>query len=387
MNATSAGVDGTTGPAEHFETIVVGGGQAGLSVGYHLARRGRPFVILDAGRRVGDSWRSRWDSLRLFSPARFSGLDGMPFPGDPHSFPTKDEMGDYLEAYARRFDLPVRNGVRVERLSRDGDGFVLRAGERTYRADSVVVAMASYQRPHVPAFAAELDPAIVQLHSGEYRNPSQLREGPVLLVGAGNSGSEIAMELAAWHQIWMAGRNVGQLPFRIDGFAGLHALDRLVLRGLFHRVLTVRTPVGRKARPTILIKGGPLIRVRGKALSAAGVERVPRVSAVRDGLPVLDDGRVLEPSNVVWCTGFHAGLDWIDLPVHGDHEPQHTSGVVATQPGLYFVGLHFLHALSSSMIHGVGRDAERIAAHIVGASTVAGRGAGAASSAQLAAAG
>ena len=150
---------------ERINTVVIGGGQAGLSVGYHLKKRGVPFVILDASERIGDVWRNRWDSLRLFTPARFSSLDGMPFPADPHSFPTKEAMGDYLEAYARHFALPVRSGVRVERLSRLGDRFLIVAGSFQFEADNVVVAMANYQRPRVPAFASELNPRIVQLHS------------------------------------------------------------------------------------------------------------------------------------------------------------------------------------------------------------------------------
>src|SRR5262249_47949610 len=157
--------------------------------GYQLARRGLSFVILDAHARIGDSWRNRWDSLRLFTPARYDGLTGMPFPAPPQSFPTKNEMADYLEAYAKRFDLPVRGSTRVDHLSRRGDRYIVAAGDRTFEADHVVVAMANYQRPRVPSFAADLRPAIVQLHSSEYRNPGQLRDGDVLIAGAGNSGA------------------------------------------------------------------------------------------------------------------------------------------------------------------------------------------------------
>jgi putative flavoprotein involved in K+ transport len=358
-------MNGTTGTSrQQTETLIIGGGQAGLSVGYHLAQQGRPFLILDASERIGDSWRQRWDSLRLFTPAGFSGLDGMPFPAHPRSFPTKDEMGDYLEGYAAHFDLPVRSGVRVDRLSRDGERFIVAAGATTYEADNVVVAMAGYQRPKIPAVAAELDPDIVQLHSKDYRRTDQLREGGVLLVGAGNSGAEIAMEVVGEHPTWVAGRKVGQIPFRIDGFLGSRILVRLVLRGLFHRVLTVKTPMGRKVRAASLGHSGPLIRTKERNLRAAGVQRVPRLAGAQDGRPVLEDGRVLDVANVIWCTGFTPGFDWIDLEIHGEHEPQHERGLVPTQPGLYFVGLHFLNALSSSMIHGVGRDAERVARQI-----------------------
>jgi putative flavoprotein involved in K+ transport len=343
------------------ETVVIGAGQAGLSVGYHLRRRGVPFVILDANPRIGDSWRRRWDSLRLFTPSRYDGLPGMPFPRRGHYFPPKNEMADYLEAYARRFDLPVRNGVRVERLSQEGNRFRIETGGGPLEAAQVVVAMATYQEPYVPSFAAELDPAVVQIHSRDYRNPSQLRDGDVLIVGAGNSGSEIAMELARTRRVWLSGRPTGQIPFRIEGLPARFLFIPVVLRGLFHRVLTIENPLGRKVRRKVLTVGGPLIRVKERDLARAGVERVPRMAGVRDGLPALEDGSVREAANVVWCTGFRNGFSWIDLPVLGPVEPLHRAGIAERVPGLYFVGLHFLYSLSSSMIHAADRDARRIA--------------------------
>lgn len=349
---------------ERFNTVVIGGGQAGLSVGYHLRKHRIPFVILESHLRIGDSWRHRWRSLRLFTPARFNGLDGMPFPAAPHYFPTKDEMGDYLESYARRFSLPVRTGVTVERLSRAGTGFLIATSAGTIEASNVVVAMATYQKPRVPAFATELDPAIVQMHSSEYQDPSALRPGSVLLVGAGNSGAEIAMEVARTHRTWMAGRDVGHVPFDIGGLPARLFLARFVLRFVFHRVLTTSTPAGRMARPRVLIEGGPLIRQRPRDLSGAGVMRAPRVVGVHDGRPLLADHQVLDVANVIWCTGFEPGFSWIDMPVHGLHEPLHERGIVKSVPGLYFVGLHFLYAFSSTMIHGVGRDAAFVARDI-----------------------
>jgi putative flavoprotein involved in K+ transport len=190
---------------EHIHTVIVGGGQAGLSVGYHLAGRGLPFMILDANQRIGDAWRKRWDSLRLFTQARYNGLPGMSFPGPGHLFPKKGQIADYLEAYAERFELPVRTGVRVDRLSKQGDRFILTAGNLRFEADNVVIAMSTYQIPWVPLFASELDPDIAQFHSGEYRNPSKLREGSVLVVGAGNSGAEIAREVADGHPTLISG--------------------------------------------------------------------------------------------------------------------------------------------------------------------------------------
>ncbi len=344
---------------EHMETLVIGGGQAGLAVGYHLSRHGLPFLIVDANESVGDAWRNRWDSLRLFTPNFFNGLPGMPYPGDRWDLPTKDEFADYLERYAKEFDLPVRTGVRVERLAWNGQQFVATADDRRFEADNVVVAMSSWQQPRVPEFASELDSGIVQLHAADYRNPGQLREGDALIVGVGNSGAEIAIELSQTHRVWLSGRPFGVLPFRPTS-AVARVLMPFVGRIIFHRVLTTDTPIGRKARPKMLA-GDPLIRVKPKDLAAAGVERVPRTAGVVEGLPQLEDGRRLDVANVVWCTGFHPGFSWIDLPVLGPQEPKHNRGIVEDQPGLYFVGLKFLYSKSSEQIHGVGRDAARIA--------------------------
>ena len=345
-----------------FHTIVIGGGQAGLSVGYYLARQGRPFVILDASRRVGDAWRQRWDSLRLFTPAAFDGLVGMKFPAAPFSFPTKDDMANYLEAYARRFQLPIRNGIRVDRLTRVGGRYLIEAGPERFEADHVVVAMSSYQVPRVPAFAKELRPDILQMHSTEYRNLRQLKPGGVLLVGAGNSGAEIAIEVAREHPTWMSGRDTGHVPFRIEGLASRLFLMRLLFRVVFHRLLTVGTPIGRRVRRRMFTQGAPLIRVKPQHLAAAGIQRVPKMRGVIDGLPVLEDVGALEVANVIWCTGFGNGLSWIELPIfEANGEPRHQSGIASDEPGLYFVGLHFLHSFSSTMIHGIARDAKRIA--------------------------
>ena len=348
---------------ERFETVIVGGGQAGLATGYHLARRGRPFVILDAGERVGDSWRARWDSLRLFTPARYSGLPGLGFPAADWHYPAKDEVARYLEAYAARFQLPVRTGVRVDGLTRQGDRYLLTAGERRFEAANVVVAAGAYQHPWVPGFASELDPGILQLHSSGYRRPGQLREGGVLVVGAGNSGAEIALELSATHPTWLSGRHPGSEPTRAGS-----RLDRLLTPPFWFfisRVLTVDTRIGRRLRPKLMGAGTPLARVKPRDIAAAGIERVPRTAGARDGRPVLEDGRALEVANVVWCTGFRPDFGWIDLPVlDADGEPRHDRGVVADEPGLYFVGLFFLTSVASSLVGGVGHDAEHVAGRI-----------------------
>ena len=347
--------------ANRIQTIVIGGGQAGLVTGYHLAKRGIPFLILDASARIGDAWRNRWDSLRLFSPARYSGLPGMRFPGRGDAFPTKDQLADYLVEYARRFRLPVRSGVKVDRLRREDDHFVILAGNQRFEAANVVVAMANYQVPRIPPFAGELDRRILQLHSHSYRNASQLQPGGVLVVGVGNSGADIAVEVARSHATWIAGKEVGRIPWRIDTFLARHLLSRLV-RFMGHHVLTVKTPIGRKLRPKMLRSGTPLVRVKPEDLPKAGAVCVPRVVGVRHGLPLLQDDQTLDVNNIIWCTGYHHGFPWIDLPIFDQHgDPIHDEGVVQEVPGLYFVGLHFLYSMSSATLIGVGRDAERIA--------------------------
>jgi len=353
----------STPDLEHHETIVIGGGQAGLTAGYHLAKRGRPFVILDANERIGDAWRKRWDSLRLFTPALFSRLPGLPLPAPAWSFPTKDEMADYLESYAERFELSVRNGVTVDRLSKAGGRFVVSAGESRFEAEHVIVATGAHRIQKVPAFASELDPRIVQLHSSEYLNPSQLQEGDVLLVGAGNSGAELSVELARGRHCVLAGPKVGEIPVRHGTLPG--NLGFRVFRFLGHRVVKTDTPIGRKLGAKLGDKPDPLIRTRSKEILAAGVERVGRVVGVDGGRPVLEDGRVLDVANVVWCTGFRTDFGWIDLPVFDEAgDPRHVRGVVESEPGLYFLGLVFQYSFSSDVLPGRGRDAAFIATHI-----------------------
>lgn len=354
----------TANPAR-MHTVVIGGGQAGLAVGYHLARKGLRFVILDANQRVGDAWRNRWDSLRLFTPARYVNLPGFPFPAAGDSFPTKEQLADYLEAYSRRFHLPVRTGLRVDRVWRRGDRFLVSAGAQRFEAENVVVAMANYQQPRTPTFAKNLDTSIRQIHSAEYRNPGQLQPGKVLVVGAGNSAADIAIELSRTHATLMSGKESGHIPFRIESFFARFVAVRIV-RFIGHHILSLATPIGRKLRPKMLHRPAPLVRVKPADLVAAGVERVPRVEGVRDGLPLLADGRTLDVQNVIWCTGYDPGFSWIDLPVFEPNgDPVHDRGIVSRAPGLFFVGLHYLYSMTSATIVGVSRDAKRVVSAIV----------------------
>jgi putative flavoprotein involved in K+ transport len=353
---------------ERFETMIIGGGQAGLSVAYHLKRDEQSFVVLDAGRRIGDMWRGRWDSLRLYSPASRDSLPGLAFPGAGNAYPTKDQMADYLESYAATFDLPVQRETTVRVLTSADGRYVARTTDgRTFEADNVVVATGVFRKPYTPDFANELDATITQLHSNDYRNLSQLQKGRVLVVGASHSGSDIAYEAAATHDVVLSGTDTGQLPVPIESRRGRTGFRLLVFAGT--HILNVNTPMGRKMRPHVRHGGGPLLRYRKKDLLAAGVERVVgRTVGVENGRPMLSDGRVLDVRNVIWCTGFRPDFSWIDLPIEfgDDGYPVQYKGAVASSPGLYFAGLPFLHSFASMLITGSARDSEGIARQILG---------------------
>jgi putative flavoprotein involved in K+ transport len=276
-------------------------------------------------------------------------------------------MADYLESYAAHLRLPVRTGVHVDRVTREDGRFVIGAGALRIEAEAVVVATGAHRDPRIPAFARDLDPSIVQLHSSQYRNPSQLQDGGVLIVGAGNSGADICLEVVRSHPTWLAGPELAHVPADIDKWIARNVVIRIVRFVLLH-VLTLRNPIGRRARLAFTMKGDMLVRVKPKWIRAAGVERVPRAVEARDGIPVLEDGRALDVHNVIWCTGFRQDLSLIDLPIFGeDGEPRHERGIVTTVPGLYFLGLPFQFAAVSDAIPGVARDAryvvKRLLAH------------------------
>lgn len=340
----------------HHETVVIGAGQAGLSAGYHLARRGKPFVILDAADRIGGSWLNRWDSMKLFTPATHDGLPGLPFPGG-YGFPSRDAMTDYLASYAKTFALPVRTGVHVDGLFREGDGFRVTAGSEGFDAQNVVVATGVHRQPRIPDFADQLAKEIVQLHSCDYRNPTQLQPGTVLLVGAGNSAADIGLELAHTHRILMSGRHPGHLPIDINSRQA-RVLFPLIWFAWTH-VLTEKTRPGRKLQAQIRQgHGDMLIRVKPRQIDDAGIERTPRIAGVENGRPHTEDGVVLDVANVIWCTGFVPDFGWIDLP--GLDSSGHLAsdrGRVIGQPGLYVLGQEFQYMFNSHMVGGVGRDA------------------------------
>jgi putative flavoprotein involved in K+ transport len=358
---TSARVPAPATPAtrvERYDTVVIGGSQAGLAVGYHLAQRDADFVILDAERRVGDAWRRRWDSLRLFTPAAYSGLPGMVFPAPPSHLPDKDEVADYLERYAERFDLPVRLESRVDSLGWDGERYVLRVGDLRVEAANVIVATNAIPQPRIPAVSQWLAPDIHQLHSSQYRNPFDLPDGPALVVGAGNSGAQIALELARFRKVWLAGRDTGHVPRRLLGRDVFSWTWPLMSRA------TLDTRVGRRLREWVAPGGDALIGIPERRLVEAGVARVGRVTEQRGGLPVCDDV-ALQPRVVVWCTGFAPDYGWIEFPVADARGlPRHVRGVATDHPGLYFVGLRFQHRMTSSLVGGVGQDAAFIAEQV-----------------------
>ena len=364
--------------SEQIDTVVIGAGQAGLSAGHHLAKRGLPFVILDADARIGDHWRDRWDSLKLYSPARFDSLPGRTFPAPSFHYPTGREMGDYLETYARWFELPVQSGQRVERVDpATNGGFVVTvAGGRQILARQVISATGAFRTPHVPSIASELDPSIRQMHSHDYQRPDQLQPGPVLVVGLSHSGADVAIDTArAGHQTLISGKAHAQVPVAfIDRPMGRVVWP--IMKFVFFHLATIRTPIGRRMKPEIRNGGGPLLRYRLPDLDAAGVVRHDaKTVGVADGKPMLADGTVLDVANVVWCTGYRPDYSFINAPIIGpDGWPEEVRGVSPAVPGLFFVGVPFQYGFSSMLIGGAGRDAKYVVDRIAERVAELGRG-------------
>ena len=351
---------------QHIETLIIGAGQAGLSVGYHLKQQDRECLIVDGLDQIGDNWRGHYDSLRLFTPSRANSLDGTPFPGDPWAFPTKDEFAAYLELYAVEHDLPVRMHTRVDRLTdREGGGFTASLGAEVVTCDNVVVATGTFGRtPQIPAFASGIDPLVRQLHSSEYRRPSQLPPGPVLVVGASHSGLDIAYELAETRPTTLVGPDRGNVPVGW-GSRRFRAVFPAI-EFAFNHVLTRRTPMGRRTMQQLRHHGLPQLRVKRPHLDARDVDWITEhVVGVAEGLPCLESGRAFDVASIVWATGFRQVYDWIDLPLPiVDGWPVEYRGVVDSVPSLYFCGLAFQYSFASGEVSGVGRDAAYVAARI-----------------------
>ncbi len=345
---------------QQLDVVVIGAGQAGLAAGYHLARTRLRFEILEESPQLGEAWRRRWDSLHLFTPARHDGLPGLPFPAEPDTFPGKDEFAAYLEDYASHFRLPVRTGIRAARVAPDGSGFAVETTDGTVRARNVIVAAGATAFPRIPDAASGLGPATFQLHSSQYRGPADIPAGDVLVVGAGTSGAEIALELSAGHKVLLSGRPTPHIPDPVLHYAGG------VYWRLIHSVLTLRTPIGRKVAATFHQRGAPLIRISTRDLDRAGVVRVPRVAGAADGDPVFDGGGSAQVRTVIWATGYRPDLGWVHgLEFAPSGWPETIRGAVPGTPGLYFVGLPFQYSLTSGLIGGVGRDAAHVVSQVV----------------------
>lgn len=357
MGVTS-GLMGGEEPMRDHDVVIVGGGQAGLAMGHALAQRGLRFVILDAGPRVGHVWRSRWDSLRLFTPARYSALPGLAFPGDPESYPGKEAVADYLERYASEFSLPVRHNEAVQSLrSLPAGGFEVQTPSALYRAEQVVIATGPFQRPWLPTLEGVIDPGILQLHSSEYRNPARLPAGEVLVVGGGNSGVQIAAELARTHPTSLAiGERLTRLPQRLLGRSLFWWLEST---GLIR--VSVDSGFGRRAsRREVLIGTGP-----ETLAGELGVRLLPRVVRSAGDRLYCEGDEVVRPSSIVWATGFRSEYGWVHAPVFdAGGRPVHARGVTAVR-GLYFLGLSWLHTRGSALLGWVGRDAEFLATRIM----------------------
>lgn len=347
------------------DTLIIGAGQAGLATARELTRRGAQCLVLDAAQEVGDHWRHQYDSLRLFTSNSVNALPGMKFPGPGHAFATKDELADYLQEYAGKFSLQIQLGTSVTDVSRRGEAFVVRSTAGSFRAQNVVIATGPFGSvPSIPEFSTELDPAILQIHSSEYRRPGQLAPGPVLVVGGGHSGCDIAREVASGHPTILSGRDTGEVPVPFDSNL-IHLVMPLVMFSHSH-LHTRRTAYGRRDREFVLQHGAPRLRVKRRHLMAADVQlRQERVTGALQGKPQLADGTVLDVANVIWATGMHHDYSWLNLPVLDSAGwPREYRGVAQDMVGLYFCGLAYQYSLASLNLHGVGRDAEFIAKRI-----------------------
>jgi putative flavoprotein involved in K+ transport len=343
-----------------WHTVIIGAGQAGLSTGYFLKKKNTEFIILDKNEKIGDSWRNRWDSLLLFTPSQHDGLPGMPFPGPKGSFPDKNQMADYLKSYAMKFALPIQCNVKVNHLAFINNHYEIDSSEGMVFANRVVIATGTNPSPYIPALASNLAPKIFQIHSSQYINPESIPAGDVLVVGAGTSGVEIALEISKTHTTYISGKPTFHIPDKILRYAGE------LYWWLISNILTLRTPIGKKARKSIIGGGAPLIRVSSEELDIKGIKRLPRLTGVKNSLPQFEDENVLAVSSIIWATGYKPNFSWINMDISDETGwPKTRRGVSVSHEGLYFNGMPFQFGLTSGLVGGVGRDAEYISKQIL----------------------
>jgi putative flavoprotein involved in K+ transport len=354
----TASPQGRSSDVHREEIIIVGAGQAGLSMGYWLKRKPRSFLLLEAGPRIGESWRQRYDSLVLFTPRRYSALPGLAFPGDPAGRPTKDELADYLQTYADHFALPIQMDTRVVDMQKHAETFVLHTTQGTYQAATVIVATGPFHHPRIPAFASALSPQVEQLHSASYRNPSQIPPGPVLLVGAGDSGAHIAAELAHAHPVSLAAAHpLYFVPLTLLGKSLFWYLDRLHLLEVDG---TRSLGAWLKAQPE------PVLDMELKqALRERQVQIRPRATSAQGNVVQFADGSQTQVRTVIWATGFRQDFSWIHMPaVAGECSQPREQQELSSTPGLFFLGFPWQPSRGSALVGWVGKDAGRLAARL-----------------------
>jgi putative flavoprotein involved in K+ transport len=347
-----------SGAPETVDVLVVGAGQAGLALGWHLRQQGlTSFLLVDAGPEVGHVWRSRWDSLRLFTPAEYDGLPGLAFPAAAGTYPTKDQVADYLRGYAAAFELPVRLNTRVHRITKVGEMFLAVTSTGILTARQVVIATGPFKTPVIPGLSRDLDIEVVQVHSADYRNPAQLPDGPVLVVGAGNSGLQIACELAATRPVTVAvGTRPPMLPQR---FLGRDLFWWLTWLGVITR--TADSRLARRLRK----RGDLVIGTRWRDLARLGIQVRPRLESVRGRTASFADEATTDVAAVVWATGYRTDYSWLDVPgAFVDDAVVNERGVTPV-PGLSILGLPWLHTRGSALLGFVKDDAAWLASHVL----------------------
>ena len=342
-----------------WDIVIIGGGQSGLATGYFLRKMNRQFIILDSNSRIGDSWRKRWDSLRLFTPSQHDGLPGIPFPASKGSFPGKDDMADYLDKYVKEFSIPVHLDVRVNSLYSKNDHYEIETSGDKYIAREVVIATGTNPIPFIPGLSSGLNQDIFQLHSSGYTNPGPIPPGDVLVVGAATSGIEIALEISKTHRTFISGNPPFHIPDKALKYGGE------LYWWFISNIVTLKTPIGKKVRNKIIHGGSPLIRVSADDLNIAGIQRLPRVAGTKEGLPMLEDGSILKVRSVIWATGYRPDFSWIRFDMTDESGwPLSERGISTVKKGLYFIGMPFQFGLTSGLVGGVGRDAAYIARHL-----------------------